>query len=193
MTRKIQGILAGLYLGTMGMLVLTACSVDSANSVVRSVNANVAGVYRNSDSNSNNGKLVSANTGSSVTSLDVRQAGDQLEAVDNNGIIFRGTIGDVLDGIASFNLAGRTTAGNKALISGNITIGSGQGTMRGTWIEDSLFGTVFGIANGPSIITNTPPPTTNTNTLVISGSVFDSLMSFSLFVPLTHRVWLTEG
>jgi hypothetical protein len=156
----------------LGVLLSVSCSVDSADNVIRSVTANVAGVYRNSDANQNGGAFVSQQSGAPVTSLNLRQNGDQLEGVDNNNIVFRGTIGNVSGTSASFNLEGNTTAGNRALISGNIEIGGGQGTMRATWVEDALFGTVYGVANGPTINTNTPNTNTNQNT-VISMKLID--------------------
>lgn len=146
---------------TMGLL--TACNLESADSVSRVVGADVSGVYTyDSDQCSNDGKFVTANSGAAVTALDMRQTGDNLEAIDSNGIIFRGTIGAVIDDTASFTLEGSTTAGNSAIISGTIEVGGGEGVMRATWIEDSLFGTVCGTANGPSVNTNTTP-STNTN------------------------------
>ncbi|HMP89596.1 MAG TPA: hypothetical protein PJ991_05320 [Kiritimatiellia bacterium] len=194
MTRKISSVWIGIYAAIMTSLLLSACKIDSANSVSRTVNAIVTGVYRNTDTNMNNGRLVSANTGNAVTSLDVRQAGDQLEAIDNNGIIFRGTIGNVSDNAASFNLEGRTTAGNRALISGNIQIGGGQGVMRATWIEDTLYGTVFGVANGPTVVTNIPSPNpTNTNNLVFVSLPPELWVSVVPFAVQPGWIWLTES
>lgn len=154
----------GLVSAAATVAILSACSIESANDVIRQVNVNVAGVYRNNDSSRNGGRFVSVNSGSQVTFLDVRQTGNQLEAIDNNAIIFRGTVGDPRDNQAQFNIEGRTTAGNRALISGTISIGDGRGIMSATWIEDNLVGTVYGVANGPSISTNQPPPTNNVPT-----------------------------
>lgn len=159
LTRRLTSVALGFSIGLTAMLMLSACEVDSANATARSVGADVSGVYRHDGSSENGGRFVSANSGAQVTSLDLRQAGDQLEAIDNNGIIFRGTIGTVVDSSASFNLEGSTTIGSGVIISGTIDIGGGEGVMRATWIEDTLFATVYGVANGPTINTNTPAPT----------------------------------
>jgi len=192
MMRKYFAAFAGLSAGVVFMTMMAACSVDSANSVIRSVNARIEGIYRNSETNQNGGRFVSANTGNSVNFLNVRQAGDQLEAIDNNGIIFRGTIGNVSDNAASFSLEGNTTAGNAVLISGNVEIGSGQGTMRATWIEDSLFGTVYGTANGPTIITNTPI-NTNTNGIVGISLPGPLLSDEEIIAYRKSYLWFSES
>jgi hypothetical protein len=138
-------IASGLCMCTIG------CEGDSAETLVRNIEFLISGIYRNRG-DSNNGKLVSNNTGSPVTQLNVRQTGDQLEAIDNNGLIFKGTIGNASDTEGSFTLEGQTTAGQPATISGVIRKSSGSSTeaeMRGTWIEPSLFGTVVGVASVP--------------------------------------------
>jgi hypothetical protein len=131
--------------------ILSGCEGDSAETLVRNIAFQVSGIYRN-PGDSNNGKLVSNNTGSPVTQMDLRQTGDQLEAIDNNGLIFKGTIGNASDTEGSFTLEGQTTAGQPATLSGSIRKSSGDSTeaeMRGTWIEPSLFGTVVGVATVP--------------------------------------------
>jgi len=162
MLKKYVALAAGLSLGSLALLVYTGCSVDSANGVSRTVSINVGGIYRyNSSVCGNDGRFVTANSGKPVISFDLRQAGDTLEAIDNNGIIYRGTIGSVQDTSASFNLEGTTTAGNSALVSGNISVSGNQGIMQATWIEDSFFATLCGSSTGQSVNTNTPPEDTN--------------------------------
>ena len=165
--RPLATLLALLGLGTSMIMVLVACDVESADTVIRTVNVNVSGVYRNTESNQNFGRFVSQNSGAEVKQLDLRQDGDQLEAIDNNNIVFKGEVSDAVENNASFYLEGKTTVGNAVLISGSIEIGSGEGTMRGTWIEDAFFSTVYGTADGPTISSN-PVITTNTN-IVISA------------------------
>lgn len=147
-----------------GLIGLTACEIDSSESVTRDVDINVSGFYDNDGA-----VVVSRNTGASIKSFDLRQSGDQLEAVDNNGKRFSGTIGSVNGTVASFTLTGNTTANQEATITGSISVSStdnnsGEGVMRGTWIEPSLYGTVYAVADGISIQTNAPSPGTNTNT-----------------------------
>ena len=169
--RSLPALLLGLAAGAL----IIGCTVDSANSTFRTVSVNVAGVYRYDGNNcANDGRFVTANSGRSVISLDVRQTGDSLEAIDNNGIVFRGTIGNVSDSTASYNLEGSTTAGNGVVISGSIEVGGGQGVMRATWIEDTFFATLCGSANGPSATTNAPIVTNATNgSITISAGLLE--------------------
>ncbi len=140
------------------LVVMTGCEVDSASGTERSVGVNYSGFYTASS-----GRIVANNTGARISSLDLRQAGDSLEAIDNNGLIFRGTIGDVAEAggslIASFSMEGNTTAGQRGTFSGTLSTsggsnstGSTQGSMQGTWVEPSLFSTFSATATIPGQI-----------------------------------------
>jgi hypothetical protein len=152
--------LATLSLLCCALTVITGCEVDSPTDVQRSVGVDFTGFYSRTGSSNETVAIVSRNTGSPITSFDLRQGGDRLEAIDNNGIIFKGNIGTFDGTTASFELIGRTTAGNKGTVSGTLTAsGSGttnaggatSGAMQGTWIEDSLYGTVRAEASIPGI------------------------------------------
>ncbi len=165
MNNRSLAFAAGLLLGILALSIHTGCSVDSANGSSRTVGISVGGIYRyDSGPCANDGRFVTANSGRAVISLDLRQAGDSLEAIDNNGIIFRGTIGSVVDNSASFNLEGTTTAGNAVLISGNIAVNASKGVMQATWVENTFFATLCGSSIGQSVTTNAPPPPTNGST-----------------------------
>lgn len=169
MNNRSLAFAAGLLLGIVALSIHTGCTVDSANGTSRTVGISVGGIYRyDSSSCGNDGRFVTANSGRPVISLDLRQAGDSLEAIDNNGIIFRGTIGNVVDNSASFNLEGATTAGNSALISGNIAVSGGKGVMQATWVENTFFATLCGSSTGQSVTTNAPPPTNGTTNASIT-------------------------
>jgi len=147
--------------------VLLGCNGDSAEGIVRNVGLVVEGFYVHSNPDS---FLVERTSGAPVRSLNLRQSGDQLEGVDNNGILFKGTVGQVFDETrASFNLEGRSTSGEPASIAGTIDVevGGTTATMRGTWIEPTLASTVFGVATVP---TNAPPaePTPGTNATAVA-------------------------
>lgn len=130
------------------------CKIDSADSVIRNVRINVAGLYQGETGEANN-RVMSQHTGAAITQLNVVQDGDRLQAVDNNGLIFRGTIGNATggsgvgatDSSASFTLEGQTTAGAEGIISGTISVADDVATMRGTWAEPSLFGNVLATAS----------------------------------------------
>jgi hypothetical protein len=191
MNNRSLAFAAGLLLGILALAIHTGCSVDSANGTSRTVGISVGGIYRyDSGACGNDGRFVTANSGRAVISLDLRQAGDSLEAIDNNGIIFRGTIGNVVDNSASFNLEGATTAGNSALISGNIAVSGGKGVMQATWVENTFFATLCGSSTGQSVTTNAPPATnTNDNASITIG--FQATEQLAAYRDLAW--WLGNG
>jgi len=136
------GFLALAATLSTAIVLLTGCEIDSSESVSRNVNIDVTGYY----SGSLSGRLVQNNSGAPITGLDLRQNGDRLEAYDNNGMVFRGTIGQVNGNRASFTLEGRTTAGGSGVLSGNITVSGTSATMSGTWFEESVSARVAGNA-----------------------------------------------
>jgi hypothetical protein len=149
---------AALYLG---------CEIDSADEFIRNLPVDFSGYYTDDDR-----LVVDRNSGQPIRALDLRQTGDKLEAVDNNGMIWRGTIGDVNEGesslSASFTLEGRNTLGREGIFSGTLstdatsstdtngnttTTASGNGIMRGSYIEDDIFSTFYGEAQDiPGVI-----------------------------------------
>ncbi len=81
--------------------------------------------------------------------MNLIQDGDRLQAIDNNGLIFRGSIGSAVSDSetggqrsATFTLNGQTTTGQEGIISGTIVVIGNQATMTGTWAEPTLFGNV---------------------------------------------------
>lgn len=156
LTTKLSVLLLGATLTMMG------CEQsNSPNVTVRNVGVDFSGFYDNDGA-----PLTSSQTGAKITSLNLRQTGDRLEAVDNNGIIFKGTLGEVSlndNGQASsiFDLNGRTTANGDVTISGTISGSENQGTMSGTWIEPTLFGNFFAEGQISTINTNSNGGSTN--------------------------------
>jgi len=168
-----------------GALALTlvfflGCELDSAESVTRNVGIDFSGFY---DSTSTNSDFVSpANSGARVTSFNLRQSGDLLEAIDNNGIVFRGNIGAVDGTTASFTLGGSTTVGNEVTITGTLAgdAAAETATMKGTWIEPGLYAAILGDAKINPIQTNSPGPVTNELKLATSKTVLQSSESANL-------------
>lgn len=158
----------------LSLLGLTACDIDSGDETVRTIGVALSGLYTNGG-----GRIVSpSNTGNAVTSLNLVQTGDRLEAVDNNGQIFRGTVGAVVDTQASFNMTGSTTAGNEAVIAGTFTVNGTQATMSGTWAEPALFGSVSASATVGGLIDVGNPGDGSGSSLSLSsnpGGINDSL------------------
>ncbi len=168
---KINGLLLSVGFALVTTILLPGCDIDSAESGSRNVNLNVQGFYH-AVAGKNNDKLVSQNTGQPIVSIDLRQSGDQLEGIDNNGNIFKGTIGQVDGLVGTINLEGMTTAGENGTISGTISVSqndtSADATMQGTWVEPNLFGTVYAQATVPLTPTNAPPTTNQPTSVSIS-------------------------
>lgn len=157
----------------LGLCLLSAailnigCEIDSADEFIRDLPVDFSGFYTDDDR-----LVVDRNSGQPIRSLDLRQQGDSLEAIDNNGLIWRGTIGDVNQGdssiSASFTLEGRNTLGREGIFSGTLstdassttdtngnttTTSSGNGVMRGTYIEDDIYSSFYGVAQDiPGVI-----------------------------------------
>ena len=138
-------------------LVFLGCEVGSSDSVTRTMEVDFTGLYT-ADTDVSTDLVSPANSGTRVTSLNLIQSGDQLQAIDNNGIVFGGTLNDVSENsgtaAAGFTLEGSTTAGKSVTISGSL---SGSGTtaeMRGTWIEPDMYAYVTGQATINLIPTN---------------------------------------
>jgi len=149
----VQSVSWKLARGTLAALlgiVIAGCEVDSAEKAHRDVPIYVAGVYRHPSAGS---LLVADNTGEPIEQIDLRQDGDALEGIDNNGSIFRGRIDKVDGSVASFTIKGINTAGNEGTIAGTISVDGSTAVMRGTWIEDALYSVVYGQATVPSNIT----------------------------------------
>lgn len=150
MTKKHMVGLAA-FGAAMGLGLLTACDISSSNSATRNVPIIVEGFYSRADGS----PIVSRTSGANVNNLNLRQSGDQLEAIDNNGVVFRGTIGQVIENTrASFTMEGRSTAGNRATLAGNFDVRGNVSVMTGSWIEDMLVGQITATALVP---TNAPP------------------------------------
>ena len=146
-----------LVCGLLAVSVLPGCEVGSPNDVVAGANGNFSGTY----AGSSNGVLVVNNSGNAVTSLTVSQTGNQLQAVDNNGLLFKGTIGDILSSSsgsssntttsgtasATFTLNGATTAGQTVSINGTLSASGSTGRMTGIWSEPGVYGSISGTAS----------------------------------------------
>ncbi len=134
------------------------CEVGSADSTERQVGISVDGIYAGTLAG---GRLTSRNSGAPVTQLNLRQAGAALEATDNNGIRFAGSINGETSTRAPFTLEGRTTAGAVVNVVGTINVSGTSASMIGSWVEPSLVGDVQASA---SVSTNAPPVTSLTLT-----------------------------
>jgi len=85
--RRGSAFLVAFLLTVASTLFFVGCEGDSAETLIRNVILQVAGFYIPVEGATT---IPGDNTGNPVTSLDLRQNGDQIEAIDNNGIIFKG-------------------------------------------------------------------------------------------------------
>lgn len=201
----LRGLAALALLGSMS--IFQGCEVDSANEVQRTVGVDFTGFYRNPNTSpqvtstgSGTNKVVvtnavsqnvtSRNSGTPISSLDLRQGGDRLEAVDNTGNIWTGSLGEFNGASSSFELVGRTTAGTEGRFSGTLstTAGSTLGTMTGTYIEDAFYGTFYATASIPGVSPDSGGVTNvNTNTNFVVNATFDAKFIASSTLP--PRLW----
>ena len=172
------------------------CEVGSSDSAVRNMSVNFSGFY---DAKSDGTAFIApANSGAPVTSLNLRQNGDQLEAIDNNDIVFSGTLndssGDSGSATAGFTLEGHTTAGNAVTVSGSLSGSGSSAEMRATWIEPDRYCNLVGDATINAIPTNTGNYTLTVNVSPSgAGSVSPSGGSYSSGESVTLTATASSG
>ena len=171
---------AGILMSALMALMFSyGCEVDSGNTFSRDVSTDFTGFYGPCE---NDNAIVQQNSGNRIRTLDLRQSGDTLEAVDNNGAIWRGTLGEVQNGRSSFELKGRTSTGVEGIFSGTLSSsdggstnssGAANGTMTGTYIEPDRFSTFCGTATIPGSKSNNGGDggSTNVNTNGVTNVV----------------------
>jgi hypothetical protein len=151
---RILALFSAALAGSLALLPI-GCETDSADTFIRDVSVNYSGFYTACEGNA---AIVQQNSGSRIRTLDLRQDGDRLEAVDNNGLIWRGQLGEPQGGRSSFELRGRTSTGVEGIFSGTLSssdggstnaAGSAKGTMTGTYIEPDRFSSFCGRATIP--------------------------------------------
>lgn len=179
-------VVPALMLGLCVTGLLPGCSVGDPNDVGTVANGDFSGNYIGAS----NGLLVANNSGAPVSSLTVSQSGNSLQAVDNNGILFKGTIGDILSSStnasssesATFTLNGSTTAGNSVTITGKLSGVGSTATMTGLWVEPGLYSSIYGVAG----ITPIPISPSNNNSNTNSNSTALSISPTS--VTVTNQI-----
>jgi hypothetical protein len=137
--------------GLLAVGLLPGCEVGSPDTLEATANGDFSGRYANGSS-----RMVDNNSGNAINTLALNQSGNQLQAVDNNGILFKGTLGDILNSSASFTLNGVTTAGQTVAINGTLRASGTTATMTGIWVEPGVYSSIYGTAT-ISAITNSSP------------------------------------
>ncbi len=96
-------------------LLPAGCDVSAPNSVERNVGVDYTGIY---DGTANsNGMIATQNSGEPITRFNLRQTGASLQAVDNNGEMWNGSINNSPDSqnlTANFIMNGKTTWARKS-------------------------------------------------------------------------------
>ncbi|MFH0907172.1 MAG: hypothetical protein V1929_00215 [bacterium] len=138
----------------LGIVVaLGGCELSpSPNSTVRNIDFTVEGHY----TNPSGGPVVKNSSGGPISFLDIRQTGDALEALDNRGAIYPGSLNDPTDQRATFTLQGITSGGGEAVLSGTFTKSGTSSTLQGTWIESTMFENLYATATVGADATNAP-------------------------------------
>ncbi len=183
---------AALALLALLAIVFSGCEVGSPNTVIRGVAVDYSGFYR-----SVVGAIPSQQSGAPVENMNLIQTGDNLQAIDNNGAIWKGRISNSPDAqnlIAQFTMEGKTTAGSKVTMAGNLSKDSAGATtarMDGTWIEPTFYATFSAIGQVSATSTNSgstfaiSPPSA---TVAVGGSA-----AFSVSGGTGTITWSVSG
>lgn len=147
----------------LAALALVSCDIGAADSTsaVPSDSSgtiyNFAGLYMNA---TNKGDVIvfptNKQSGKKLTWLRLLQYGNELEAYDNAGKTWNGSISTIQSGTANFSLNGSTTAGQAVEIAGTLIYKDQQSEMNATWIEPAFYGSIFATATVSPAATNNP-------------------------------------
>lgn len=146
------------------ILGLAACDVDSVDSTTATLadddgtTYNFAGLYANNTTNGLAPLVFPAGkqSGTALTWLRLLQYGSVIEAYDNAGMTWAGSISTLQGGTANFSLRGRTTAGISTEIAGTLVYADQQSVMDAAWIEPTFSGNLYAIATVAPSATNSP-------------------------------------
>lgn len=163
------GPLAAAVAFSLLALGLGACDIGSTDSTSAVVSDNAGKIYdfsglyasvSNSAETTNGANALVYPTrrqsGKTLTWLRLLQYGSSLEAYDNAGMSWDGSISSVQNGTATFNLRGRTTAGAAVDVAGALRYADQNSTMDATWIEPGFSGSILARATVSPAATNTP-------------------------------------
>lgn len=183
----------------LAALVLAGCEVGSTDSTTGIVSDNAgniynySGLYMNTEEGSTNGYgamvfPAGRQSGTALIWMRLLQYGSVLEAYDNAGMTWSGSISAQNGSVGSFSLQGRTTAGQAVDVAGTLSYADQQSTLDATWIEPAFAGNLFGQATVSPVATNSPV-VTNTPT----GDVTVSPTSANLTTNGAQQVFTASG
>jgi len=134
------------------LFLMPGCDISGGNSAIREVALNISGTY------SNSGGIPERQSGNRIIRFSLSQTGDRLQAVDNQGASWSGSIGRASDSEATFTLKGMTSVGAEVVLTGTITVDGTDATMRGTWVEPGITAGAAASATVAPQPTPTPDP-----------------------------------
>lgn len=148
----------------LAALLAAGCDVESTDSTASVASDNDGTIYNYSGlyaHSSTNGLLplvfpTNKQSGVALTWLRLLQYGSVLEAYDNAGLTWSGSISAIQSGTASFSLQGQTTAGLPVEIAGTLVYADQNSTMDAAWIEPSFSGNLYARATVAPSATNNP-------------------------------------
>jgi hypothetical protein len=156
-----------------GSLIFTGCEGSGKGDPNATVGVNFTGSYKNCG-----GSITTPAGSPPVTELALTQQGTALDAVDNNGTLYSGSLGgtpDPANPTASFNLSGALSSSNgSANISGTLKkTGDTLAQMTGSWLSPTFHGTIKAsavVAATVIPVTNAPPAISNNVVVVVTNS-----------------------
>lgn len=140
-------------------IALAGCEVgtSSPNNLIRNVGVDYSGYYTGQNTDS---AIPSKQTGALISNFNLIQTGDTLQAIDNNGEIWKGEISNTPDAnnlTATFTMKGKTSTGAKITMVGILTKTDAkdqEATMSGTWIEPTFYATFKALGTVSATATN---------------------------------------
>lgn len=136
-------------LSLFALLFFSACEISGGNETVREVPIRLAGSYVNEEG------IPTRQSGDAITRLTISQSGDRLDAVDNLGARWRGSIGRADSNLATITLNGLTNNGVEVVLTGSITVNGTDARLTGTWVEPGL----TAAASARATVAPAPEPT----------------------------------
>lgn len=172
----------------LAALLLASCDVGSSDTSAvpsdeKGAIYNYSGLYMNK---SNAGDVIvfpiNKQSGKKLTWLRLLQTGTELEAYDNAGKTWDGSISTIQSGTANFSLSGSTTDGQAVNIAGTLVYKDQQSEMNATWIEPTFYGNIIATATVSPATTNTPTSSVTMNpssTVSLSSSKTQQIFTVS--------------
>ena len=160
-------VLAVLAAAAGGTMFFTGCEKNNPGDPNAAVTVNFTGNYRNGGGSITAPPLASG----AVTELDLTQQGTVLDAVDNFGTLYTGSLGSVPETnnpTASFSLRSAVMTNGQINITGTLRkTAATVAQMTGTWITPGSVANISATAAVSATVSNTAAATVVTNVTVV--------------------------